>query len=79
MQINKITDAFIHFGKAIFAATVDLLSVPILTSIYQAANSENNNTDENRERTIQFQKLRNALSENELFKAHLMIKIECKL
>ena len=47
MQINKITDASIHFGKALFAATFDLMSVPILTSVYQAAtNSEKTNTDE---------------------------------
>ena len=44
-QINKIADASIHFGKALFAATFDLMSVPILTSIYQATNSEINNTD----------------------------------
>ena len=49
MQIKKITDASIHFGKALFAATFDLMSFPILTSIYQATNSDNNNTDENRE------------------------------
>ena len=56
MQINKITDASIHFVKALFAATFDLMSVPILTSIYQATKSENNYTDENRERTMQFPK-----------------------
>ena len=57
MQINKITDASIHFGKALFFATFDLMSVPILTSIYQVAtNSENNNTDKNRERTMQVPK-----------------------
>ena len=38
MQINKITDASIHFGKALFAAMFDLMSVPILTSVYQATN-----------------------------------------
>ena len=59
MQINKITDASIHFGKALFAATFDLMSVPILTSIYQATNSDNNNTDENRERTMQVPKTEN--------------------
>ena len=62
MQINKITDASIHFGKALFAATFDLISVPILTSIYQATNSENNNTDENREPTMQVQKSDNAIT-----------------
>ena len=57
MQINKITDASIHFGKALFAATFDLMSVPILTSIYQVAtNSDNNNTNTNRERTMQVPK-----------------------
>ena len=56
MQINQITDASIHFGKALFAAIFDLMSVPILISIYQATNSENNNTDGNRERTMQVQK-----------------------
>ena len=59
MQINKITDASIHFGKALFAATFDLMSVPILTSIYQATNSDNNTTDENRERTMQVPKTEN--------------------
>ena len=59
MQINKITDASIHFGKALFAATFDLMSVPILTSICQATNSDNNNTDENRERTMQVPKTEN--------------------
>ena len=34
MHINKITDASIHFGKALFAATFELLSVTILTSTY---------------------------------------------
>ena len=58
MQINKITDASIHFGKALFAATFDLMSVPILTSIYQATNSDNNNTDENRERTKQTENIK---------------------
>ena len=57
MQI--IRDASIHFGKALFAATFDLVSVPILTSIYQATNSDNNNTDENRERTMQVPKTEN--------------------
>ena len=56
MQINKITDASIHFGKALFAATFDLMSAPILTSIYLATNSENDNTDKNRERTMQVPK-----------------------
>ena len=59
MQVNKITDASIHFGKALFAATFDLVSVPILTPIYQATNSDNNNTDENRERTMQVPKTEN--------------------
>ena len=59
-NLQKITDASIHFGKALFAATFDLMSVPILTSIYQAAtNSENNNTDEIRERTMQVPKSEN--------------------
>ena len=62
MQINKITDASIHFGKALFAATFDLMSVPFLTSIYQATNSENNNTDENREPTMQVPKSDNAFT-----------------
>ena len=62
MQINKITDASIHFGKALFAARFDLMSVPILTSIYQATNSENNNTDENREPTMQVPKSDNAIT-----------------
>ena len=62
MQINKITDASIHFGKALFAATFDLMSVPILTSIYQATNSENDNTDENREPTMQLPKSNNAIT-----------------
>ena len=53
MQINKITDASIHFGKALFAATFDLMSATILTSIYLATNSENDKTDKNRERTMQ--------------------------
>ena len=61
MQINKITDASIHFGKALFAATFDLMSVPILTSIYQATNSENDNTDEIKERTMQIPKSDNAI------------------
>ena len=56
MQINKITDASIHFGKALFAATFDLMSVPIRTSICQATISDNNNTDENREPTMQVPK-----------------------
>ena len=56
MQINKITDASIHFGKALFAATFDLMSAPILTSIYLATNSENDNTDKNRERTMRVPK-----------------------
>ena len=59
MQINKITDASIHFGKALFAATFDLRSVPILTSIYQAINSENKHTVENRERAMQVPKFDN--------------------
>ena len=59
MQIDKITDASIHFGKALFAATFDLVSVPIFTSIYQATNSDNNNTDENREWTMQVPKTEN--------------------
>ena len=59
MQINKIKDASNHFGKALFAATFGLISVPILTSIYQATNSENNNTDENREWTMQVPKSEN--------------------
>ena len=62
MQINKITDAYIHFGKALFAATFDLMSVPILTSIFQETNSENDNTDENREPTIQVPKSDNAIT-----------------
>ena len=62
MQINKITDVSIHFGKALFAATFDLVSDPILTSIYQATNSENNNTDESRERTMQISKSDNAIA-----------------
>ena len=42
---------------ALFAATFDLMSVPILTSIYQVAtNSENNNTDKKRERKMQVPK-----------------------
>ena len=53
MQINKITDASIHFGKALFAATFDLMLVLILTSICQATNSENNHTGDNREQTMQ--------------------------
>ena len=56
MQINKITDASIHFGKALFAATFDLMSAPILNSIYLATNSENDNTDKNRERTMRVPK-----------------------
>ena len=57
MQNSKITDASIHFCKALFAATFDLMSVPILTSLYQVAtNSGNNNTDTNRERTMQVPK-----------------------
>ena len=56
MQINKITDASIHFGKALFAATFDLMSAPILTSIYLETNSENDNTDKNRERTMRVPK-----------------------
>ena len=56
MQINKITNASIHFGKALFAATFDLMSAPILTSIYLATNSENDNTDKNRERTMRVPK-----------------------
>ena len=67
MLINKITDVSIHFGKALFAATIDLLSVPILTSIYQATNSENNNTDENIERTKQSTK-----SENSTIREHVI-------
>ena len=76
MQINKITDASIHFGKALFAATFHLMSVPILTSLYQATNSENNNTDENREPTMQVPKLIMLLLENELFKFHLIQRIQ---
>ena len=53
MQHNKITDASIHFVKALFVASFDLMSVPILTSIYQATNSATNSTNENRERTMQ--------------------------
>ena len=56
MQTNKITDASIHFGKALFAATFDLISVPILTSIYKATNSENNHTGESIERKMQVPK-----------------------
>ena len=56
MQTNKITDASIHFGKALFAATFDLMSAPILTSIYLATNSENDNTDKNREKTMRVPK-----------------------
>ena len=62
MQINKITDASIHFGKALFAATFHLMSVPILTSIFQSTNSENNNTDENREPTMQVPKSDNVIT-----------------
>ena len=76
MQINKITDASIHFGKALFAATFDLMSVPILTSIYQATNSENNNTDENRERTMQVPESENT---TRVTQSHLMIIMECEL
>ena len=60
IQINKITVASIHFGKTIFAVTFDLMSVPNLNSIYQATNSEIDNTDENRERTMQVPKSDNA-------------------
>ena len=60
MQINKIKDASIHFGKALFAATFDPISVPILTSVYQATNSENDNTDENRQPSMQVPKSDNA-------------------
>ena len=60
MQNNKITDASIHIDKSLFAAIFDLMSVPILTSIYQAINSENNNTDKIRERTIPVQKSENS-------------------
>ena len=56
MHINKITDASIHFGKALFAATIDIMSSPILTSICQETNSENNNTDDSRERVMQVPK-----------------------
>ena len=67
MQINQSTDASVHFGKALFAATFDLMSVPILTSIYQATNSENDNTDENKKRrndakTMQVPKSDNAIA-----------------
>ena len=59
MQFSKITDVSIHFGKALFAVTLDLVRVPILTSIYKTTNSENKNTDKNRERTIQVPKTGN--------------------
>ena len=49
-----------NFGKALFAATFDLVSVLNLTSTYQAVISENNNTDENRERTMQNPKPENS-------------------
>ena len=56
-MLIKIADASIHFGKALFAVTFDLMSIPNLTSIYQVAtNSENNNTVKNRERTMQISK-----------------------
>ena len=58
MQINKTTDASIPFGKALFAVTFDLMSVPILTSIYQATNSENRKPDE-KKRTMQVPKFKN--------------------
>ena len=38
------------------------MSVPILTFIYQATNSENNNIDENREPTMQDPKSDNAIT-----------------
>ena len=60
MKVFENTDAFFHFGKALVAATFDLMSVPTLTSIYQATFSENNNTDENRERTMQSPKYENS-------------------
>ena len=60
MRINKITDASIHFGKALFVATFDLTSV--LNSFYQTTNSENNNTDENNVRTMQVPKSENTTS-----------------
>ena len=56
MQSKKITDVSIHFGKVLFAVTLDLMRVPILASIYKATKSKNNNTDENRERTMQVPK-----------------------
>ena len=42
------------------------MSVPILTSIYQATNSENNNTDENREPTMQVPKSDNAITREQV-------------
>ena len=58
--IRETFSPSIHFGKALFAVTFDLMSTPILTSVYQAAtNSENNNTDESRERTMQVPKSEN--------------------
>ena len=60
MQIIKIKDASMNFGKALFAGAFDLMSVPILSSIYQITNSENNNTDEIRKRTRQSPKSENS-------------------
>ena len=61
MQFSKITDVSIHFGKALIAVILDLIRVPILTSIYKTTNSENKNTDENRERTMQVPKTENTI------------------
>ena len=65
MQINKITDASIHFGKALSAATFDIMSAPILTSIYLATNSDINNTDTNREKTMQVPKFEDTTRVNQ--------------
>ena len=56
-----------NFGKALFAATFDLMSVLNMISTYQAVISENNNTAESRERTM-----RNLKPENSTIKERVI-------
>ena len=60
-------DAYIHFGKALFATTFELMSLSILTSIYHGNFLENDNNNEDRERTMQVPKHEKAAVRERVF------------
>ena len=76
MQINKITDASIHFGKALFAATFDLMSVPILTLSIKQIIQRIITLMKIENQQCKFQNLIRLLLENELFKFYLIQRIQ---